>query len=1196
MITAGTLLMKVAAGSVVMISIGSALLLRHQQKAASRQRREEERQRYLAHLHACQTRLEAAANSQLESAASGNPPPDKLIEAVMTRQRVWERRRDDADFLTCRLGSGRVESMLRPRLEVGIDPLGQHDPDLLVRATSLASRYEELDGFPILADLAAISAVAIAGSREARRGLARAVLCQLAAFHSPTDLRLITLTGEDGAEAWKWQRWLPHSRRARREIGNGPLGLIAAGSAAREGLFDEFLAPRLNGGIDVRLSQMPHLMVVLDDFTPEVGAALPGFEDLLRRGSERGVTIICLIDDRSHEPGTLSMRIALGSGGWVSQHGSGPGSPPREFGPDQLDLGAAEAIARGLAPLSLAETAGEIDLSRTVRLSRLLRQDDSPCHLRIPIGEGDGGQPVYLDLKEAAEGGMGPHGLLVGATGSGKSELLRTLVCGLAQTHRPDQVNFIFVDFKGGVSFAALAELPHSAGMITNLETDLSLVDRILAALHGEVDRRQRILRAAGNLEGIRQFQAVRAGGRTDLAPLPHLLIIVDEFGELLARRPDFLDFFVAVGRLGRSLGMHLLLSTQRLESGRIKGLESHLRYRIALRTFSADESQTVLGTTDAHRLPSYPGLGYLKVDSDVYRRFKSALVSIPVSEGNLIPPVPVVRRLDWSPPGDPTQSGVTEIEAIVGSSRIATDQAHQVWLNPLPKVLRMDEVDAPTEGGLRVALGVIDEPACQRQDALWLDFAGSGGHLAVVGSPRSGKSTLLVSIVTRLCLAHGPGAVNIYCADLGGGGLGRLASLPHVGAVCAHDDGENLRRLLRQVREAIDTRACSPEHKFPELFFVVDDCGRLLSEVEGADLDLVEIGSRGLNYGVHLVVAAQRWGDIKPKLRDQIGTRLELRLNDPAESELGRALARSIPAGIPGRGLTSSGLQFQVALAGEGEWEEIVSRGGAPAAPLRVLPGHVGVADLRIGADQAGVALGLSESALLPFHVDLLGRDPHFLILGDSESGKTTALRTVISSLMLKHPATELRISIIDYRRGLRELAEGPHAFGYACTEAGALELADHLWHEIEPRQLPHDLPDGVIGRAFPSGRTGNGPRHVLVVDDYDWVAGPARNPLASLTELLLQGSDTGFHVVLSRRVAGSGRAAFEPFLARIKELGGPALVLAGDPGEGPILGAVRARPQPPGRGLFVRRGLPAELVQVAISDAGIMRECALS
>ena len=244
-------------------------------------------------------------------------------------------------------------------------------------------------------------------------------------------------------------------------------------------------------------------------------------------------------------------------------------------------------------------------------------------------GSATAARMVHLDIKESAQQGMGPHGLVIGATGSGKSEFLRTLVLGLAMTHSPEQLNMVLVDFKGGATFAGMSEMPHVSAVITNLAQELTLVDRMQDALSGEMVRRQELLREAGNFASIRDYEKARAAGE-DLAPMPSLFIVVDEFSEMLSAKPEFIDLFVAIGRLGRSLGLHLLLASQRLEEGRLRGLESHLSYRVGLRTFSRQESRAVLGVPDAYELPAVPGLGYLKPDQSTLLRFKAAYVSGP--------------------------------------------------------------------------------------------------------------------------------------------------------------------------------------------------------------------------------------------------------------------------------------------------------------------------------------------------------------------------------------------------------------------------------------------------------------------------------------------------------------------------------------------------------------------------------------
>ena len=266
---------------------------------------------------------------------------------------------------------------------------------------------------------------------------------------------------------------------------------------------------------------------------------------------------------------------------------------------DQCHLATAEALARRLAAAAQrhrdgdgepATADGTTDLVDLLGLPDVRRYDPAagwrprPAadRLRVPIGLADSGEPIHLDLKEAACQGMGPHGLVIGATGSGKSELLRTLVLGLALTQSPEELNLVLVDFKGGATFAEMSALPHLSALITNLADDLTLVDRMQDALSGELVRRQEILRAAGGHASVRDYELARAAG-ADLDPVPALFVVVDEFSELLAARPELIDLFVAIGRLGRSLGLHLLLASQRLDEGRLRGLESHLSYRIGL-------------------------------------------------------------------------------------------------------------------------------------------------------------------------------------------------------------------------------------------------------------------------------------------------------------------------------------------------------------------------------------------------------------------------------------------------------------------------------------------------------------------------------------------------------------------------------------------------------------------------------------
>jgi DNA segregation ATPase FtsK/SpoIIIE, S-DNA-T family len=1208
------LVAAVAGTAVASLALGAGLRLAERRSARRARRRE--RSRYLAHLARVGEAADQLAAAQLAAADHLHPDPARLWALARRAERLWERRPADGDFLTVRVGHGPVPLCAPVRLDAAGGPLVERDAALLAAAEALVRRAGWLPRAPVTVPLRGLGVLALTGPPERARALARALLCQLAAFHAPEDLRILAAFPPAALPAWEWLKWLPHSRDPA-GAGGTPGCLLAETPAQLATLLDREVRPRLAGP-----AGGPHLVALLELDPPGGGAAAGRLlDELLDRAAAAGTTVIWLAGDPAGEPSELAARLLLDEHGTAALQETAPGGRRVEaIAADAAGVAVCEALARTLAPLRLDRRPAAVQAG-PVRLLDLLAAGDPAAArpasrppaelLRVPVGLRPDGAPLLLDLKEAAEGGIGPHGLVVGATGSGKSELLRTVVAGLAAAHPPEQLAFVLVDFKGGAAFADLARLPQVAGLITNLQADLSMVDRARAALQGEQERRQRLLREAGNLPDLRAHAARRAAG-AGLPPLPHLLVVVDEFGELLDARPDFLDLFMAVGRVGRSLGMHLLLASQRLDEGRLRGLDGHLRYRVCLRTFSAAESAAVLGTPAAYHLPATPGAALLKVDAAPPRRFTAALVSgaRPAAAGTGGPP----RVVPFTPTRQPDGAGAAaappeaprDLDVLVAGLAGAGSRAHQVWLEPLGTALPLDgPLAAGRAGWLRAAVGVVDRPLQQAQEPLVLDFSGVAGHLAVVGAPRTGKSTLLCTIVAALAAGHPPDAVQVYAVDLGGGLLHRQTGLPHVGAVCGAREPDRARRLARELRALVaererrfrdlglDSMAAWHDLRragfdlgpYGEVFLVVDNWGALTRELPELEAAVGELAAGGLHYGVHLVVAANRWADLRAGLRDNLGGRLELRLNDPLESELGRAAAAALPA-VPGRGLTQDGLQFQAALPGPPEavlGRAQVAPGGAAAPPLRMLPDLVGEGALPAPSGdrgrRGGVPFAVEEHRLEPVWLDLFSGPPHFLVLGDAECGKTGLLRLLARGLAARYRPDEVALVVVDHRRGLLDLAGLPQLAAYATDAGVSAEVVGQLHTRLSAR---------LAGRAVAGDRTArpppvHDPRQVVLVDDYDLLPAATGGLLAPLVDLLAHGGELGFHLVLARAVAGTARSSFEPVLQRLRELGMPGLVMSGDPHEGPLLGGRKAAPLPPGRGLLVGRRRPAVLVQVA-------------
>jgi S-DNA-T family DNA segregation ATPase FtsK/SpoIIIE len=1217
------------------------------------------RREYLRYLSQSRRQAQRAAAQQRAAQLWRHPEPG-LLWSVPEAGRMWERRATDNDFAEVRIAVG------PQRLAVAIISPQTRPVEDLEPLTALALRrfvrtHSVVPDLPLAVQLRAFSRISLRGEREHVLGLARALVCQLAMFHSPEDTRIVLVAGPQGSADWDWVKWLPHAQDDRRTDAAGSVRLCFESLAELEKAMAEELAGRPRHSADAKPRPgEAHVLVILDGGRNDMVSTLDGQSSL-------GTTVLDLSGTVPPEAGRWLLCLDVTADEVSADRGDHVTPLGR---PDCLSAAEAGGIARTLAPYRLSHHVAEAEVTTTriMELPDLLGFGDAAAvdpavswrprplreRLRIPLGIAPNGATVELDLKEAALEGMGPHGLVIGATGSGKSELLRTLVTSLAVLHSSAELNFVLIDFKGGATFASMDVLPHVSAVITNLAEELSMVDRMQDAIAGELVRRQELLRAAGNYVSRHEYELARQAGEP-LDPLPSLLIICDEFSELLANKPDFIELFVMIGRLGRSLGVHLLLASQQLEEGRLRGLDNHLSYRIGLRTFSAMESRVVLGVPDAYELPQAPGHGFLKVGTQVMQRFRAAYISGPyragTRTGRALPGRHVVpygvaalpEQRDDEPqgtapvePGGGSESGraTTMLEVIIGTLRDKGPAAHQVWLPPLDLAPSLDQLlgQLVVDGRgltahawrnrlrLVVPVGIEDRPFEQRRDPLAVDLSGAGGNVVIAGGPRSGKSTLLRTLVAALALTHSPREVQFMCIDLGGGALRALADLPHVSGVALRRDVEAVRRTVAEVSSLVEQREARfaaegitsidefrdrrargelAAEAFGDVFLVVDGYGLLREEHEDLDTAIAALASRCLGFGVHIVLAANRWGEIRFNVREFYGTRLELRLGDPTDSEINRRAAANVPLGVPGRGLSPSKMHFLAAVPridGQGGEEglpdgttDLVARSRAawpndPAPRVRLLPRMLTAADLLSRADRPAPAIpiGLNETHLSPVYLDPAS-DAHLVVYGDAECGKTNLLRLIARTVSARATPQQARFVVVDYRRTLLGVVPDEYRLEYAPSAQVAGDMAAGMYTALAAR-LPG--PD-VTTEQLRNRSWWSGPEIYFLIDDYDLVAGSGgTNPLLRLVELLPQARDIGMHVIVSRRAGGAGRAAFEPMLARLRELNAPGLVMSGNRQEGALVDTVKASPQPPGRGFLVRRSDGTNLVQTAWTE----------
>ncbi len=1251
------------------------------------------RRDYFRYLGQTRKQVKQAAAAQRRSVTWRHPAPDTLW-ALAGDRRMWERRPDSDDFCSVRISVGPQQFAKRI-----VPPESKPVEDLEPLTTGALRRFIRthisVPSVPLMVSLRGFKHFQLVGEVEAQRKLAYAMVAQVVAWHAPTEVRLIVCTSLENKAKWDWVKWLPHLQHPTRTDGAGAVRFFATSTLE--------LAQVTEGSQNTPGGDPAHVVLVVDGLDGVTA-------DIFATPSTTTSTIE--ISTLRERPKRIDHNVAVLE---VSpdelvlhrRQPSGPLASTPVGKPDQVPMVYVEMLARQLAPYRMPVVAmrGDEDEAPAVvfeapkdypamlgvgdPLTLDTRQawKPRPLHqrLRVPIGAGEDGRPVELDIKESAMNGMGPHGLCIGATGSGKSEFLRTLVLGLAMTHSSEQLNYVLVDFKGGATFAGLDDLPHVSAVITNLEGELTLVDRMQDAIAGEMERRMEVLSQTNarlknkDIKNREEYEIARQEG-ADIPPMPSLFMVVDEFSELLTARPEFIELFIQIGRIGRSIGVHLLLASQRLEENKLRGLDTYLSYRIALRTFSPAESRVVIGVPDAYELPSGPGNGYLKYDTVSMTRFKAAYVSGPwhgspsapvEAEVEEIGPSGLVRKA-WVPPvleftagtveavlpppepereivrpvltpakaeaakakDDAKEEDETLLGIVVGKLKGHGWPAHQVWLPPLDVPPTMDYlfgadklVELPgrgltvgnprLQGTMSGPVALIDRPRQQRRDPMWLDFSGSGGNLAVVGGPQAGKSMALRAAIAGMALTHTPAEVGFYILDFGGGSLTSMRELAHVGSACGRLDVDRVRRTIAEMTSLMQSRelmfaelgidgigsyrrgrrdgTIQPDRFPTDVFLVVDGWMTLRQEFETQDPVITNIAARGLGYGLHVMAAANKWSEFRLNIRDLLQSRVELKLGDPFESEINRKLAGLVPAGRPGRGLSGDGLHMLVGLpridgvedaetATDGQRAMITAINnawkGPRAAEVRMLPDDLPVTALppvEYDDQRKAVPYGIDELELSPVWYDPKA-EPHLVIIGGPECGKSTALRVILDGLMKRYTPEQAKFLILDYRRSLLGYVPDNRLLRYAPSQQAGIEAVKLVVPALQQRLPTSDL----TSQQLRDKSWWKGAELFVIVDDYELVATTMGNALQPLQEYVSVASDIGLHLIITRSANGAGRAVMDQIVGRIKDGANPALIMSGNKDEGVLWGNYRPQPLVPGRGTLVNRAGQV-LMQVA-------------
>ena len=852
-----------------------------------------------------------------------------LVESY--NHRIYEKTPLHFDFLYYRLGLGKIPTSYD--LKYGQQERSGKKDALEEEGYALYSRHKKIPDMPIPANLSH-GPVGYIGPRNLVLEQLQLLVMQLATFHSYHDVQFITILPEEEKEQWSWMRWLPHAKLQE---------LNVRGFVYNQRTRDQVLNS-LNQILKLRRSQKeeashkestlfhPHYVVLVTDeklildhiimefFTEdptELGCSLIFVEDVMSSLSENIQTVIN-IKDRN-------------TGQLVMEEGVLKETDFRlDHFPTDYDK---ERIARTLAPLNhLQNLKSSIPDSVTfmemygaetfedLRVSSRWKKNAPYKSLAVPIGLRGQDDLVQLNLHEKAHG---PHGLIAGTTGSGKSETIQSYILSLAVNFHPHDVAFLLIDYKGGGMANLFKNLPHLLGTITNLDGAQSM--RALASINAEIHRRERLF-GEFEVNHINQYQKKFKNGEAT-EPLPHLFLISDEFAELKVNQPDFIKELVSIARVGRSLGVHLILATQKPSGVVDDQIWSNSRFKIALKVADRSDSNEMLHTPDAAEI-TQTGRAYLQVgNNEVYELFQSAWSGADYQPDKddmgiedhtiyLINELGQYEILNEDLSGledvDEIKEVPTELDAIVHHIQLLCEEQEippvpQPWLPPLKERIALEELEEvqpavawAQEKSLSVLLGMADIPQAQKQEAVSINLS-KDGHILLYGSPGTGKTTFLQTAAMDLARKYSPKDLTMYLMDFGTNGLAPLSKLPQVADTMLLDQTEKISKFVRIMEKELNRRkklladygvgtldlyrqASGQEE--PAIVILLDSYEAFKEEAYEAELFklLVRISREGLSIGVHLLVTAGRQTNLRAQLYSNFKHQLSLPQNEASE------------------------------------------------------------------------------------------------------------------------------------------------------------------------------------------------------------------------------------------------------------------------------------------------------------------------
>lgn len=1097
-------------------------------------------------------------DAQRESLLYHNLSPKEIEREILSySSRVYERSANDSDFLTLSLGYSTVGTSFQLKYkadgEAGVDdPLGDE-------MRSLAGKYQTVPNMPTVIDLKNAH-LGLVGEKVYIHRTISSILAQLCFFQSYHDIEVILLTEEENRAKFEWARWCPHLKIKSINI----TGLVSAENQRDQvlGNVAQVLKMRKQKQEEEKKEArfLPHYVFIVDN--PKLIINHSIMESLQTADTSLGFSMIYTTHIQSNLPEYVKTVFLLTGGEHATllmDEGRLKNQPVILPDMSEIDL---ETMARKLAPLKhvqgvstqIPETVTFFELfgvKRPEEIPVLELWQQNACHksLAVPLGLRGRDDIVDLNLHEKAHG---PHGLVAGTTGSGKSEIVQSYILSLAVNFHPHEVGFLLIDYKGGGMANLFADLPHLLGTITNLDGSESM--RALTSIQSELKRRQRIFGEVG-VNNINQYTKLFKAGEATL-PLPHLFIISDEFAELKKEQPDFMAELVSTARIGRSLGVHLILATQKPTGVVDDQIWSNSKFKLALKVANEGDSNEVLKTPDAARI-TQPGRAYLQVgNNEIYELFQSAWSGAPYSEDvverGFDSRVYLLNQLgqgvllneDLSVVDTSDDSKLTQLDVVVSHIHDLHEQLNPVivarpWLPPLEKEIVTTAIETGHDVGqiaaynLAVPLGMADIPEEQKQVEYIHNFP-EDGNLAVFGSSGFGKSTLLMTTALTLASQNSPERLNFFILDYGNSALAQLRGLPHTADYLSLDDTEKLDKLMKLFTDALKERKSLfakvnatnfrmyneiASEPLPAIVLFIDNFDVIRELSQELEEFLVKLTRDGTGLGIYTAVSASRSGAVRYSVLNNFKNKIAQFLFD--KSDVTALVGRSsyeLPE-VRGRALVKMAdvhvmqcylpAPYENDVSYATEIGQMISKiaennTAGKASGIRVVADTVVYADLMpyLKIQEKQAVLGFDTESTEPMYLDFT--IPNQLIVGAPLTGKTNLLRLILKQF------EEITCFIADSRaEDLAEYADREHVH-YMSKESELETFYEALLAEVSSRQAAFDA-SGLRVREF----TASKPLILCLMDDVDNFIDLCKAKSTDMEKLVPQAMELGVRFV---------------------------------------------------------------------------------